>query len=65
LRDRLPVIPIPLKPADADGQIDLQDVLHQAYDGPGYEKFIYDGAPEPPLRAEDAEWAGQFIPRPD
>jgi hypothetical protein len=64
LRDRLPVIPIPLKPADADGQIDLQEVLHQAYDGPGYEKFIYDGAPEPPLRAEDAEWAVQFIPRP-
>jgi hypothetical protein len=53
-----------LKPADADGQIDLQEVLHQAYNGPGYEKFIYDGAPEPPLRAEDAEWAAQFIPRP-
>jgi hypothetical protein len=64
LRDRLPMIPIPLKPADQDGRIDLQDVLHQAYDGPGYEKFIYDGAPEPPLRAEDAEWASRFIPRP-
>ena len=48
LRDRLPVIPIPLRPTDPDGQIDLQDVLHQAYDGPGYEKFIYDGSPEPP-----------------
>ncbi len=64
LRDRLPVIPIPLKSTDQDGQIDLQQVLHQAHDGPGYEKFIYDGLPEPPLSTEDAEWAGPFIPRP-
>ena len=64
LRDRLPVIPIPLRPTDPDGQVDLQEVLHQAHDGPGYEHFIYDGGPEPPLSAEDAEWAGRFIPRP-
>jgi hypothetical protein len=64
LRDRLPVIPIPLRPADPDAQIDLQEVLHQAYDGPGYQKFIYAGTPEPPLSAEDAGWAGQFVPRP-
>jgi hypothetical protein len=64
LRNRLPVIPIPLKPTDEDGQIDLQEVIHQAYDGPGYAKFIYDGSPEPPLTAEDAEWALPFVPRP-
>jgi hypothetical protein len=64
LRDRLPVIPIPLRPADQDGRIDLQEVLHQTYDGPGYENFIYSGSPEPPLTAEDAEWSAQFLPRP-
>jgi Protein of unknown function (DUF4058) len=63
LRDRLPVIPIPLRPSDPDGRVDLQEVLHQAHDRPGYEHFIYEGAPEPPLSTEDAEWAKQFIPR--
>ena len=65
LRAALPVVPIPLRAADEDGQVNLQDVLHRAYDGPGYERFIYAGAPEPPLSAEDAEWAGQFVPQPD
>jgi hypothetical protein len=64
LRDRLPVIPIPLRPADPSARVNLQDVLHQAYDGPCYENFIYDGSPEPPLTAEDAEWAEPFLPRP-
>jgi hypothetical protein len=64
LRNRLPVIPIPLKPTDPDGQVDLQEVLHQAYDGGGYRKYIYDEPPEPPLTGADAEWAAQFVPRP-
>jgi hypothetical protein len=62
LRDRLPLIPIPLKPDDPEGRVDLQDVLHHAYDGPGYENFIYQEPPEPPLSAEDAEWASRFVP---
>lgn len=64
LRDRLPVIPIPLKAPDPDGRVDLQTVLHRAYDGPAYEVFIYERAPEPPLSAEDAEWASSLIPPP-
>jgi Protein of unknown function (DUF4058) len=64
LRDRLPVIPIPLKPADPDVQVDLQEVLNRAYDGPGYHKYIYNFTPEPPLNAQDAEWAAAFLPRP-
>jgi Protein of unknown function (DUF4058) len=64
LRDRLPVIPIPLRPAGPDGRVDLQDVLHQTYDGPGYENYIYDGSPEPPLKAEDGEWTARIVPRP-
>jgi hypothetical protein len=60
LRDRLPVIPIPLRRPDAAVHVDLQEALHRAYDGPGYEHFIYAGDPEPPLSADDAAWAGQF-----
>ena len=50
------MIPIPLRSPDGDGLVDLQEVLHRAYDGPGYEYFIYAGMPEPSLPAADAEW---------
>jgi Protein of unknown function (DUF4058) len=62
LRDRLPVIPIPLRPPDAAARVDLQEVLHRAYDGPGYEHFVYRGQPEPSLSAIDAAWARHFVP---
>jgi hypothetical protein len=61
LRDRLPVIPIPLRPTDSDARIDLQEVLHRVYDTSGYEDFIYAASPEPPLSSEDAAWAKQFV----
>ncbi|MDR3638953.1 MAG: DUF4058 family protein [Isosphaeraceae bacterium] len=64
LRDPLPVIPIPLRAPAEPCRIDFQDVLHRAYDGPGYEHFIYAGSPEPALAADDAEWARQFVPQP-
>lgn len=57
LKDRLPRIPIPLKSPGEAAQVDLQEVLHRTYDGPGYEHFLYDGLPEPPLSHEDARWA--------
>jgi hypothetical protein len=62
LRDRLPVIPIPLRHPDAAARVDLQEVLHRAYDGPGYEHFIYNGEPEPNLSASDVAWARLFVP---
>jgi hypothetical protein len=40
-------------------------VLHRAYDGPGYEHFIYAVEPDPPLTYGDAAWARTFVPRPD
>jgi hypothetical protein len=45
IRDWLPVVPIPLRATDAAAPVDLQEVLHRAYDGPGYEHFIYNGSP--------------------
>jgi hypothetical protein len=64
LRDRLPLIPIPLREPDPDAQLDLQDVLDDIYDKARYHTYIYDGTPEPPLSPADECWARQFAPRP-
>lgn len=61
LREPLPVIPVPLTPPDADGQLDLQKMVHAAYDGRSFRKFIYEGTPSPQLSREDSEWAGAFV----
>ena len=62
LRDRLPVIPIPLREPDPDAQLDIQEVLHDIYDRAHYETYLYDGTPVPPLSPEDEAWARQFMP---
>jgi hypothetical protein len=62
LRDRLPVIPIPLRGGDPDARLDLQEVLHRIYDAAGYEYHIYSGPPEPLLSAEDTAWSQQLVP---
>ena len=54
LRERLPVIPIPLRPRDRGAPVDRQEVLHRTYDGPGYERCTYNGEPEPSLSPDDA-----------
>lgn len=61
LRDRLPVIPIPLRHGDADAQVDLQQVLHYIHDAASYAYHIYSGSPEPGLSPADAAWAAQLI----
>jgi hypothetical protein len=62
LRERLPIIPVPLRSPDPDARIDLQEALHRLYDAAGYEDHIYTGTPQPPLHPEDAAWAKQFVP---
>jgi hypothetical protein len=62
LRERLPIVPIPLQPKDPDARIDLQEVLHHVYDVTGYDDFIYSGRPSPELSAKDAIWARTFVP---
>jgi hypothetical protein len=62
LRDRLPVIPIPVRSPDPDARLDLQEVLHRVYDAAGYHYYIYDGTPEPPLSKDDELWAKGFVP---
>jgi hypothetical protein len=64
LRQRLPIIPIPLLPEDPDAKIDLQEILDTVYDATGYEDFIYAGRPDPPLSSRDGVWARTFVPSP-
>jgi hypothetical protein len=63
LHDRLPVIPVPLRPGEPNVTIDLQELLHRLYDVAGYGLYIYEGTPDPPLSRADARWARQFLPR--
>jgi hypothetical protein len=61
LREPLPAIPIPLTPPDPDVSLDLQAVLHRTYDAAEYGKYIYLEQPQPPLSAEDEQWAREFL----
>jgi hypothetical protein len=54
LRDRLPVVPVPLRAPTPDARIDLQEVLNRLYDAAGYQDYIYTGTPQPPLHPQDA-----------
>lgn len=62
LRDRLPVIPIPLAAPDPDVTLDLQAHLHRVYDAADYGKYSYTEIPQPRLTLVDAAWARQFVP---
>ncbi len=61
LRERLPVIPIPLTSAEHPAELDLQAVLHRVYDAAGYANYIYKFQPVPPLLPEDQRWASEII----
>ena len=61
LREPLPQIPIPLRAGEADISLDLQKLLHRVYDAAGYEKYIYEESPDPPLAQPDAAWAEQLL----
>ena len=61
LRDRLPVVPIPLRPGEPEPTVDLQAVLDAVYDGAGYAFDIYREPPKPPLSAADAAWAREVL----
>ena len=61
LRERLPVIPIPLRPADPDALLDIQAVVDQCYRNGGYDDIDYADEPEPRLKKADAAWADALL----
>jgi hypothetical protein len=62
LRNRLPVVGIPLKGKDPAVPLDLGAVLNAAYESGAYEASIdYANPPAPPLRSEDARWANKLL----
>lgn len=61
LREQLPTIPVPLKGDFPAASLDLQALLQHVYDAAGYEDYIYQSPPEPPLAGPDSEWAAQIL----
>jgi Protein of unknown function (DUF4058) len=61
LRERLPVISIPPRPADPDVSLDLQTILEQCYRNGGYDDIDYRAEPHPSLKTADAKWADALL----
>jgi hypothetical protein len=61
LRERLPVIRVPLRPTDPDAPLDIQAAVDQCYRNGGYDDIDYSGEPEPRLKKDDAAWADGLL----
>jgi hypothetical protein len=62
LADPLPPIPIPLSDGEPEAQLDLQAIIHHLHDVGGFDRFIYESRPVPPLPPQQAAWAYSLIP---
>ncbi len=58
IRDKLPVVPIPLKSPDPDVTLDISAAFHEVYSRSRYELSVrYEAEPAPPaFSEEDREW---------
>ena len=64
LRDKLRVIPIPLRAPDKDVPLDLAEAVRTAYERGRYDRKLRYGRPlEPALEGADAAWAEELIQR--
>ncbi len=63
LRERLPVVPVPLLPPDADVLLNLQKAVEACFALVGYQRLLdYTQPPPPPsLSPEDARWVEQQV----
>ncbi len=62
IRDRLPMIRIPLAGDDPDVPLDIQTAFEQAYEAGSYrDRIDYEAHCEPPLAPEDHAWADDLI----
>jgi hypothetical protein len=61
LRERLPVIRVPLRPSDADVVADLQPLIDQCHERGRYHLLNYRLDLQPPLPSEEAAWVDQIL----
>jgi hypothetical protein len=62
LRERLPIIRVPLRESDTDVPLDLQASLDQCYRNGRYDEDIdYKAEPDPPLNPDDASWSEELL----
>jgi len=61
LRERLPVVSVPLREQDADVPLDLQAPIVQSFRSGVYDDLDYAREPDPPLEADDAKWADELL----
>jgi len=61
LRERLPVISIPLRPTDADVPLDLQPLINQCHERGRYHRLRYRAELEPPIATSDAAWVQTIL----
>ncbi|MEM1010884.1 MAG: DUF4058 family protein [Planctomycetota bacterium] len=62
LRDKLPILPVPLANDDPDIVLDLRAALDITYDASRYSPRIYRHAPDPPLAEDLVDWADALVP---
>jgi hypothetical protein len=61
LRAPLPTVRVPLRAGDEDARLDLRAILDRVYDESGYQFYLYEREPDPPLAGDDAAWARALI----
>ena len=62
LRQRLPIIRVPLRRTDPDAALDLQLLVDQCYERGRYADVInYSHLPSPPLPEEEAAWTKEIL----
>lgn len=61
LRERLPIIRIPLRPTDPDVLLDLQALIDECYRRGRYATIDYSVDPDPSLSPPDARWADEVL----
>jgi hypothetical protein len=62
VRERLPVVPVPLTPELGSVPLDLQAVFTRFYDETGYARRVnYEDPIDPPLSGEEEAWADEIL----
>jgi hypothetical protein len=61
LREKLPVVAIPLRSSDGDVGLDMQALVDRIYEAGGHDDIDYRKPLDPPLKPEDAAWLAQRL----